>query len=1125
MGKHTANFTLLFDFTEEHQILSAPMIPSDLHLSPSLCSRANSMVPNSTRFAHAFRAAVQQASRVGMVLLAGAILAVALGMVGTAQAAQEEAPFITTWETEADEGEVTISTRDVGVSTYNFTIDWGDGTVEEIEGEDPNPSHTYETAGTYTVEITGTFPRIYLNEGSDSPFSPDNAEKLQSIDQWGDIEWESMRRAFAGATNLTYEATDTPDLSSVTDMSEMFDTAESFNGDLGDWDVSGVIDMRKMFYSAESFNQDLSDWDVSNVVDMSSMFGRAEAFNRDIGDWETGNVENMSYMFEGGGFSADPQFNQDISEWDVSSVTDMEGMFNGAESFNQDISEWDVSSVDNMERMFSGARSFNQDLVAWDVSSVTNMERMFASAESFDQALDGWDVSSVTNMREMFRNTESFDGAIGDWDVSSVEDMGLMFSNANSFNHNLNDWDVSSVIDMSLMFRGAESFDEDLSGWDLSSVQTMSRMFAEAESFNQDLSDWDVSNVQDMGGMFGGATSFDQDLSDWDVSNVWEFDWEETFGSRGFLEDAGLSPSNYDALLKGWESLDLVQGLSFDAGASQYTAEAEEARQAIIDEHEWTISDGGLTEEAEPPVVVEDPSDRELVLGEAPAEIDLTAVFEDPLGEGLSFEAVSSSEGVVEVAVSEDTLTVDAVGAGAATVTATAENADGTAEASFEVTVEQMVAEVSRTFDDPADNASYRLVGLPGEVDVDLAETVVGESGPNWRAFRELGADDEEGLEEYDGSEDFHFRPGRGFWVIAQEEWAFDGIVPVVEGEDGVGPPVIELQAGWNVISNPVDSDLPWELLRGQSDLPDDTPLWRWDGSWIEENETLATARGGEAYYLYSEEEIDLPLAFLVERPPPEERPGDTEAYATEEKNQKDVHLEALVRGERAAGVTVGLAEGESEERWHRTPPDHFESVSLRIDREGEAAYGRAFVSADSDDGATVDLMLRGEPGVDVELRANDLTTASSEAGTADPAVMLMEPEVGSRHDLREKEGASITIGESGEEPLQLALGSESYIENEVEREAAPGELALHSPYPNPSDGQVTVGYALPEDADVRIAAFNALGQQVAVLDEGTQAAGTHEVQWSAQGLASGTYFIRLKANGQTDTQQFVITQ
>ena len=53
------------------------------------------------------------------------------------------------------------------------------------------------------------------------------------------------------------------DVSSVTDMSEMFDDVKSFNGDISKWDVSSVTNMRGMFSHAELFNGDISKWDVS----------------------------------------------------------------------------------------------------------------------------------------------------------------------------------------------------------------------------------------------------------------------------------------------------------------------------------------------------------------------------------------------------------------------------------------------------------------------------------------------------------------------------------------------------------------------------------------------------------------------------------------------------------------------------------------------------------------------------------------------------------------------------------------------------------------------------------------------------------------------------------------------
>ena len=386
--------------------------------------------------------------------------------------------FVTTWRTTSDDQEITINF--VG---DDINIDWGDGATDT--GVDEPQTHTYEDAGDYTVSVTGGLTGLTLDRPDD--FADRLVPELASIDQWGGISWTNMSNAFAGASNMTYSATDTPDLRLVTDMSFMFNDATAFDGDLSSWDVSSVTDMRSMFLDATTFNGNLSSWDVSSVTDMYSMFQGVTAFD------------------------------QPINNWDVSKVTDMGAMFAGATAFDQPINDWDVSKVIDMNVMFIGATAFDQPLNAWDVSSVTFMNGMFLSASAFDQPLNAWDVSSVTRMSFMFQGASAFDQPLNAWDVSKVTEMGGMFIGATAFDQPLNAWDVSSVTSMSFMFNNATSFNQPLGTWDVSSVTSMVDMFSGATSFDQPLNTWDVSSVTYMNNMFSGATDFDQNLSGWYV--------------------------------------------------------------------------------------------------------------------------------------------------------------------------------------------------------------------------------------------------------------------------------------------------------------------------------------------------------------------------------------------------------------------------------------------------------------------------------------------------------------------------------------------------------------------------------------------------------------------------------
>ena len=396
--------------------------------------------------------------------------------------------FITTWKTDnpgtSNDDQITIPTR-LG-ATYNYTVDWGDGSSDT--GVTGDITHTYSSAGTYTVQITGDFPRIFFQNTGDK-------DKLLTIEQWGNIAWSSMEDAFFGCTNLDVTATDAPDLSGVTSLYRMFGFASSFNGAIGHWEVGTITTMDALFAAADSFNQDISGWDVSNVVSFSLMFDNADVFNQDINNWDVSSATNMSFMFRSAS-----AFDQPLNSWDVSNVTEMREMFRGAISFNQPLNSWDVSSVTTMQSMFFGASVFNQPIGGWDVSSVTNLDNMFRAAIAFDQDLNDWNVGNVTTASGLFNSATSFNGDISSWNVGSLTNMTSLFNDAEAFNQNISNWNVSSATTMSSMFNDASSFNQNLGQWDVSAVTNMTAIFGNSglstANYDNILKGWSALTLQ-----------------------------------------------------------------------------------------------------------------------------------------------------------------------------------------------------------------------------------------------------------------------------------------------------------------------------------------------------------------------------------------------------------------------------------------------------------------------------------------------------------------------------------------------------------------------------------------------------------------------------------------------------
>jgi hypothetical protein len=86
-----------------------------------------------------------------------------------------------------------------------------------------------------------------------------------------------------------------------------------------------------------------------------------------------------------------------------------------------------------------------------------------------------------------------------------------------------------------------------------------------------------------------------------------------------------------------------------------------------------------------------------------------------------------------------------------------------------------------------------------------------------------------------------------------------------------------------------------------------------------------------------------------------------------------------------------------------------------------------------------------------------------------------------------------------------------------------PQSLSLAQNYPNPFNPATTILYVIPRAGRVRLAIYDLLGREVAVLVDAPQASGRHLARWEAYGAASGTYFYRLQTGESVRTMRMTL--
>lgn len=91
-----------------------------------------------------------------------------------------------------------------------------------------------------------------------------------------------------------------------------------------------------------------------------------------------------------------------------------------------------------------------------------------------------------------------------------------------------------------------------------------------------------------------------------------------------------------------------------------------------------------------------------------------------------------------------------------------------------------------------------------------------------------------------------------------------------------------------------------------------------------------------------------------------------------------------------------------------------------------------------------------------------------------------------------------------------------------------PEAYSLNQNYPNPFNPSTKINFAIPNSglnngSNVRLAVFDILGKEVALLVNENLTAGNYSIDFNASSHPSGTYFYRLTAGSFTDTKKLVL--
>jgi Secretion system C-terminal sorting domain len=421
------------------------------------------------------------------------------------------------------------------------------------------------------------------------------------------------------------------------------------------------------------------------------------------------------------------------------------------------------------------------------------------------------------------------------------------------------------------------------------------------------------------------------------------------------------------------------------------------------------------------------------------------------------------------------------------------------------------------TFSNPANQTSYKMIGIPGQTNFSISQFMSGSNNSDWKAFYDNGAASNY-LVEYDGTSQFNLGQGRGFWVLSKNQISITG-QSASASLLGANNYILSIHSGWNIISNPFDKDVNWSLVQSNNALPDNAVLYSWNGASWSQTTTFSAYQGYYFNNIYGLASLNIPYDFTN---------SGLGKVTTNEQNSKILKLSLFQNNNTTnESIEIGInrnAKIDFDKYDLFAPPGDFDKTRIEINEGNlKTNYKKLFTDfrPEVNDKQIYEIDVKNSTGARLTLRADGLDNFPG------CEIYLINHELNTCYDLRKNN--TIPIDPNPENyNFELVIAKNDSAQQLVEN-LTPKNYNLDQNYPNPFNPTTIIRYSVPGNLNTSsstkatLKIYDILGHEITTLVNSEKQPGTYEVIFDGSKLASGIYFYKLGAGNFSLTKKMIL--